>query len=129
MAALLDVMATEPSSLLEYLKSDVQPTIAVAGYDRFPPMDPEEVHLFHEAARLLGGVTKHRDSYIEGHLELDQDQALAIGQAYKVHQVEAWNRYLANCDGRIRSLADLVAWHQANPVGETMACDVPLTSI
>lgn len=123
-AALLDVLVDEPTSFVNDLLQDntsatkTKPlAIGISDITKFPTIDSEGIDLFNQAAGMLGDtVVKETGIQIDGLLEIDQDEERAVCQLYKIHQRDDWARYLEGCEGEIKTLGDLVDWHDAHPV-------------
>lgn len=116
-AALLDVLCEGQTAFVRDLENYGKPLrIGVSDATPFPMLDAEGQDLFRQAASELGDVVKHAGIYVDGHLELFQEEDQCPMNLFRVNQRSDWDQYLAECSGEIRSLRDLIAWHDAHPV-------------
>lgn len=70
--------------------------------------------MYEEVVQHLGDMVKKSMVEMENLMELDKEWYVI--QLFNVWQRKEWDRYLEGVDGPIRSLQDLVAWHEAHPV-------------
>lgn len=113
-AALLDILIpVKPLPYLSFLEETTSMSIGAAGASSIAMTD-EERSLYREAIDMLGDSVKCTDIYIEGHKELHQN--FTDAKTYRETQRKDWKRYLGGCEGDVKTLDDLVAWHHANPV-------------
>lgn len=113
-AALLDVISSGPSQYLAKSNMDTG-TITLGDISqREEPMSQEATSLFKEALDALGSKVRVVPVHIPS-LELVSDSE-AIEILWAAHSGSSWSNYLEGVDGAIKSLADLIEWHQSHPV-------------
>lgn len=118
-AALLDIIAPGPTSYLQSMSKSPTDIAVGAGDDTMFTIDDEERIMYREAVKLLQNFIKCDDIYIEGHNEMaEQDYGSAT---YKATQRAEWKEYLEGCEGDLRTLSDVVDWHEAHPVGNSFS--------
>lgn len=127
-AALLDVLYDGPFSLVDEMGGGMEKAlrIGISDITTFKDIDDEGVNLYYQAAAALGqDVVKQSGVLIDGHREITEEPNLAVELMYRIHQRADWETYLGKCEGNIRTLEQLVAWHDAHPVCEPLrsTCD------
>jgi len=119
-ACLLDVLL--PNRAFESSLKIESSLLAIGvSSERVSVITEEEETLFSEVQTCLACFIVEKDIRIPLHQEAkDQDCAgVLIGQGLK----GAWDAYLEEVDGPIRSLQDIVDWHSQHPVSH-LARDV-----
>ena len=112
-ACLLDVLI--PGRGFQAGSTTSHPELAIGvSNERISAITEEEEALFIEVQDLLGPMITARDIRVPLHKEAKDEGCVnvLVGQPLK----EAWDAYLRDVDGPIRSLQDIVNWHSQHPV-------------
>lgn len=112
-ASLLDVLTSMPTTFLQDMGTGPCPRIGLLT-QRASIATSEEDELFEKAIDALGHNVDRSLVHIPSLGQIMDAETFET--MWSGHSKEAWRKYLGLTDGSIRTLAQLVAWHDSHPV-------------
>lgn len=112
---LLDALVPDPTSYLDDLGKDTAELKIATLNQREHPLTPEEHDLYHAAIAALGENLQRDPVRVDVLQEMIESEA--IETLWAAYSQGVWAEYLAHVDGGdIKTLAQLVDWHDSHPV-------------
>ena len=119
-AYLLDVLLPGRSFLDTLHQSDESgsgPVKIGVSNERFEEITPEDQDMFSHAQRLLGHMVVEEDVRVELHKEVKESGGgFVAGVTLQSGLAPALEAYLDDTEGPMRTLQDIVNWHDQHPV-------------